>query len=68
MTDPAIGLCAHCQHCRIVAGGRSTFYMCRLALTHPEYRKYPQLPVLRCHGYAPLAPSVVEGPDDKLTG
>ena len=29
MTDPAIGLCATCRHCRAVPGGRSTFYMCR---------------------------------------
>jgi len=65
--DPAIGLCSDCQHCRIVKGGRSTFYMCRLALTKPEFRKYPPLPVLRCSGYQPLPPSQADG-DDKLTG
>jgi hypothetical protein len=43
-----------------VKSERSTFYMCRLSLTNPEYRKYPPLPVLRCAGYAPA-------PDDKLS-
>ena len=59
--DPSIGLCSDCQHCRIVQGERSAFYMCRLSFTNPEYRKYPPLPVLRCPGYTPLAPSDVEG-------
>ena len=58
--DPSIGLCSDCQHCRIVQGERSAFYMCRLSFTNPEYRKYPPLPVLRCPGYRPAA-------DDKLT-
>lgn len=66
--DPSIGLCSDCQHCRIVQGERSAFYMCRLSFTNPEYRKYPPLPVLRCPGYLPLALSEVEGPaDDKLS-
>jgi hypothetical protein len=61
------GLCADCQHCRIVKSERSTFYMCRRSLTEPEYRKYPPLPVLRCPGYERLALSEVEGVGDKLT-
>jgi hypothetical protein len=66
--DPAIGLCSDCQHCRIVKSERSTFYMCRLSLTSPEYRKYPRLPVLRCPGYQPSALSEVGAvTDDKLT-
>jgi hypothetical protein len=66
--DPAIGLCSHCQHCRIVKSERSAFYLCRLSLTNPEYRKYPSLPVLRCPGYQPPALSEVAGAvDDKLT-
>ena len=61
--DPAIGLCADCQHCRIVKSERAAFYMCRLSFTNPEYRKYPSLPVLRCPGYL----RQVEGaPDGKL--
>ena len=64
MPDPAIGLCADCQHCRMVKSDRSTFYMCGLSFTHPEYRKYPLLPVLRCPGYLP--PGQV-APGDKLT-
>lgn len=66
MPNHAIGLCADCQHCRVVKSERSTFYLCELSLTNPEYRKYPSLPVLRCPGYQP--PVVSEtAPDDKLT-
>ena len=66
--DPAIGLCSRCQHCRIVKSERSTFYMCRLSLTNPEFRKYPPLPVRRCPGHQPLPPATIGGaPDDKLT-
>jgi len=66
VSDPAIGLCSDCQHCRIVNGERSTFYMCLRAFTQPEYRKYPPLPMLRCPGYE-KALSAVEGADDKLS-
>jgi hypothetical protein len=73
--DPRSGLCADCQHCRIVKSARSTFYMCLRSLTDPEYRKYPPLPVLRCPGYQPVTPAEaeradpgkVEWPDGKLT-
>jgi hypothetical protein len=42
--------------------------MCRLALTNPEYRKYPPIPVIRCAGYLPGAERAGEdGPDGKLT-
>lgn len=61
----AIGLCSDCQHCRIVKSERSVFYMCRLALTNPEYRKYPPLPVLRCAGHTPALPADAAA-DDKL--
>ena len=60
--DPAIGLCSDCQHCRIVKSERSTFYMCRLSLTNPEY---PQIPAIAGLDAAPAmqppAPSAVEG-------
>jgi hypothetical protein len=66
--DPSIGLCSDCQHCRIVHGERSVFYMCRLSFTNPEYPKYPPLPVLRCRGHLPRAMGEVEAAaDDKLT-
>ena len=58
-SDPAVGLCADCEHCRIVKSERSTFYLCQRALVEPGYRKYPALPVLRCPGYE-------KAPDDKL--
>jgi hypothetical protein len=66
--DPAIGLCSGCQHCRIVKSERSTFYLCRLSLTNPEFRKYPPLPVWRCSGHRPGAGAAGDpAPDDKLT-
>lgn len=48
---PDPGLCGHCQHCRVVDTGRSTFYLCQRALTDPAYRKYPPLPVRACPGF-----------------
>ena len=74
--NPAVGLCSNCQHCRIVKSERSAFYLCRLSVTNPEFRKYPPLPVLRCTGYrpalseddAPAGAIDAESPDDKLTG
>jgi hypothetical protein len=65
--DPAIGLCSDCEHCRSVKGPRTTFYMCQLSFTNPEFRKYPPLPVLRCPGYRQQAPGL-SGDDgsDKL--
>jgi hypothetical protein len=53
--DP-VGLCAHCEHARIVRTPRSTFWMCRLSATDPRFDKYPRLPVLECDGYSPGAP------------
>jgi hypothetical protein len=53
MPEPAVGLCAICQHCRIVPGGRSTFYLCQRSLTDPAFPKYPPLPVVACRGYEP---------------
>jgi hypothetical protein len=64
MTDPGIGLCADCQHGRIVPGGRSTFYLCRRSLTDPAYPKYPPLPVIACRGYELRPPA---NGDDKLS-
>jgi hypothetical protein len=71
--DPAVGLCSDCEHCRNVKSPRSTFYMCQLSFTRPEYPKYPPLPVLRCDGYRPApghsggaTPSAVDRVSDKL--
>jgi hypothetical protein len=49
--DLAIGLCAACQHCRLVETTRSTFYLCERSFSDERYRKYPLLPVLQCPGY-----------------
>jgi hypothetical protein len=48
------GLCTDCRHTERIASSRgSTFYLCRLSLTDPQYVKYPRLPVLACAGYQP---------------
>ena len=48
----SVGLCARCAHARTVASARgSTFYLCALAATDPDYPRYPRLPVLRCPGF-----------------
>ena len=47
-----IGLCASCQHARIIRSDRgSVFYQCRLAAANPRFPQYPRLPVLTCEGY-----------------
>jgi hypothetical protein len=46
-----IGLCATCRHARVIAGARSTFYLCGRSSVDPRFPRYPPLPVLRCAGY-----------------
>ena len=51
-TDP--GLCARCQHMRLIKSDRgSTFYMCLKSLNDSSFPKYPRLPVRQCSGYEP---------------
>jgi hypothetical protein len=51
------GLCGSCAHVTIVANDRgSRFYMCRLSLSDPRFRRYPPLPVLECPGYVRVPP------------
>jgi len=51
-----VGLCADCKHMRRLVSERgSTFYMCQLGLSQPEFPKYPRLPVLHCEGYERVA-------------
>ena len=46
------GLCADCVHARRIPSSHgSTFYRCQLADSDPAFRKYPQLPMIRCGGY-----------------
>jgi hypothetical protein len=51
------GLCATCQHLRLITSDRgSTFYMCLRSLTDSSFPKYPQLPVRRCSGFEKRLP------------
>ena len=45
------GLCASCEHLRLLASRRSVFVRCGLAATDPGFPRYPPLPVLACRGY-----------------
>lgn len=55
--DP-IGLCRDCRHAATsTSRSGSTFYRCRLSETDPRFPKYPPLPVLRCAGHEPPAPT-----------
>jgi hypothetical protein len=45
------GLCATCEHLRLLASRRSVFVRCGLAATDPRFPRYPGLPVVACGGY-----------------
>jgi hypothetical protein len=45
------GLCASCEHLRLLASRRSVFVRCGLAATDPAFPRYPPLPVVACRGY-----------------
>jgi len=47
------GLCATCEHLRLLASKRSVFARCGLADTDPAFVRYPPLPVRACPGYHP---------------
>jgi hypothetical protein len=49
------GLCARCVHARAIVSDRgSVFVLCEASRTDPSLDPYPRLPVLRCHGFAPI--------------
>jgi hypothetical protein len=52
-----VGLCATCTHCRVIRARRSAFYLCQRSFTDARFPRYPRLPVVRCIGYTPGAPS-----------
>ncbi|MEA2195754.1 MAG: hypothetical protein QOG42_2468 [Solirubrobacteraceae bacterium] len=45
------GLCATCEHLRLLASRRSVFVRCGLAAVDPRFPRYPPLPVRVCGGY-----------------
>jgi hypothetical protein len=49
------GLCATCEHLRLLASRRSVFVRCGLAETDPAFPRYPPLPVSACSGWRPAA-------------
>lgn len=48
------GLCASCEHLRLLASPRSVFVRCGRAAIDPRFPRYPGLPVRVCAGYEPL--------------
>ena len=60
------GLCAACQHVRLVRTDRgAVFYQCKRSATDPRFPKYPTLPVLSCAGYEPTP---LEADENKKNG
>jgi hypothetical protein len=47
------GLCAGCEHLRLLASKRSVFVRCGLADVNPAFVRYPPLPVRLCPGFRP---------------
>lgn len=47
------GLCAGCEHLRLLASKRSVFARCGLADVDPAFVRYPPLPVRACRGFRP---------------
>ena len=45
------GLCATCEHLRLVASKTSVFVRCGLADKDPAFPRYPPLPVVACVGW-----------------
>lgn len=45
------GLCATCEHLRLLASRRSVFVRCGLAEKDPRFLRYPPLPVVACPGW-----------------
>ena len=53
----APSLCESCRWMRAVVTPKgSRFLLCELALTRPEYAKYPPQPIVRCQGYEAKKP------------
>ena len=50
------GLCASCEHLRLLASRRSVFVRCGLAAREPGFPRYPPLPVVVCGGYLAQEP------------
>jgi len=48
------GLCATCEHLRLLASRRSVFVRCGLAAVDARFPRYPGLPVRACPGYKSL--------------
>lgn len=52
MIASRFGLCDSCAHQRLIGNTRgSTFSMCQLGTTDPDWPKYPRMPVLACPRY-----------------
>ena len=54
------GLCATCEHLRLLASKRSVFVRCGLAEVDARFPKYPPLPVVACGGYSGTAGALAD--------
>ncbi len=47
-----VGLCLECSHVKVVENRQgSRFYLCLRAHSDPTFRRYPEVPVLKCRGF-----------------
>jgi hypothetical protein len=68
-SGPDAGLCATCREARQVTSSRgSTFWLCGLSARDPRFAKYPQLPVLRCEGFAERPRATPPGHEEPAQG
>jgi hypothetical protein len=66
--EARVGLCATCRFRRIIAGARSTFYLCERSATDPRYPRYPRLPVVECAGWSAEGTEDAGGVEDAESG
>lgn len=59
------GLCADCRYLQLLRSKTSLFVRCGLSDHHPDFNRYPPLPVLICPGFAPV--KFETAGDDSLT-
>lgn len=53
-----VGLCEQCVHTKRVQTTTSVFWRCLLADDDARFRKYPELPVLKCTGHQRTDPEI----------
>lgn len=62
MAASRFGLCDACAHQKRIGNTRgSTFSMCLLGTSDPDWPKYPRMPVSSCSRFAPADGAATDG-------